>query len=163
MVAAIVACLAASGGVALAQTPIKPKQHFVGIVNGQEGSAVVYTVCPGPVGHHRFGPVKGGQTLAVAQTAHGVGYTGPFSQIYAWFQPLPPGESTPVKLTFTEYGVAQDIPATVRVPCEGTGQAVFSSCPYHAPCAAGWVPDPVKVTFENIATSLPWGGARGWG
>jgi hypothetical protein len=151
--AAIVACLGAGGGAAFAQTPIKPKQHFAGIVNGQEGSAVVYTVCPGPVGRHRFGPLKGGQTMAVAQLAHGPGYTGPFSQVYSWFQPLPAGASTPVTLTFTQYGVSQDIPAAVRVPCDGTGRAVFSSCPYRAPCAAGWVPDAVKVTFENIATS----------
>jgi hypothetical protein len=154
--AAIIACVGASGGAALAQTPIKHKQHFAGIVNGQAGRAVVYTVCPGPA-QHRFGPLKAGQTMAVAQTAHGPGYTGPFSQVYAWFQPLSPGAARPVTLTFTEYGVPQDIPASVRVPCDGTGQAVFSSCPYLAPCAYGWVPDPVKVKFENIATSLPRG------
>lgn len=158
--AAIVACVGGGGGVALAQTPIKPKQHFAGIVNGQEGSAVVYTVCPGPVRRHRFGPVAGGQMMAVAQTAHGPGYTGPFNQIHSWFQPLAAGTSSPVTLTFTQYGVPQDIPASVRVPCDGTGHAVFSSCPYLAPCAYGWVPDPVKVTFENIAVALPRGGLQ---
>jgi hypothetical protein len=159
--AAIVACVGAGSGVALAQTPIKPRQHFAGIVNGQEGSAVVYTVCPGPITRHRFGPLKGGQTMAVAETASGPGYTGPFSQVYSWFQPLPAGATSPVTLTFTEYGVAQNIPASVRVPCDGTGQAVFSSCPYHAPCPFGWVPDTVRVKFENIAVSLSRGGARG--
>ena len=159
--AAIIGCLGAGGGVALAQTPIRARQHFAGIVNGQEGSAVIYTVCPGPVTAHRFGPLEGGQTMAVAETAHGPGYTGPFSQVSSWFQPLPAGATGPVTLTFTEYGVAQAIPASVRVPCDGTGQAVFSSCPYHAPCAFGWVPDTVRVKFENIAISLSRGGARG--
>jgi hypothetical protein len=159
--AAIIACVGAGGGVALAQTPIKPKQHFAGIVNGQEGSAVVYTVCPGPIRPHRFGPLQGGQTMAVAETAHGPGYTGLFSQVYSWFQPPPAGATSPVTLTFTEYGVPQTIPASVRVPCDGTGQAVFSSCPYHAPCAAGWSPDTVRVTFENIAVSLSPGAPRG--
>ena len=159
--AAIIACVGAGGGVALAQAPIKPRQHFAGIVNGQEGSAVVYTVCPGPITQHRFGPLKGGQTMAVAQTAHGPGYTGPFSQVYSWFQPLPAGATRPVTLTFTQYGVAQKIPTSVRVPCDGTGQAVFSSCPYLAPCAFGWVPDTVRVKFENIAVSLSRAGARG--
>ena len=159
--AAIIACVGAGGGVALAQTPVKPKQHFAGIVNGQEGSAVVYTVCPGPITRHRFGPLQGGQTMAVAETASGPGYTGPFSQVYSWFHPLPAGAASPVTLTFTQYGVAQHIPASVRVPCDGTGQAVFSSCPYHAPCAFGWVPDTVRVKFENIAVSRSRGGARG--
>src|ERR1700683_5038772 len=159
--AAILGCVGAGGGVALAQAPIKAKQHFVGIVNGQEGSAVVYPVCPGPVTRHRFGPLKGGQTMAVAQTASGPGYTGLFSQVYAWFQPLPAGAARPVTLTFTKYGVAQAIPAPVRVPCDGTGQAVFSSCPYLAPCAFGWVPSTVRVKFENIAVSLSRGSAHG--
>jgi hypothetical protein len=89
------------------------------------------------------------------------GYTGPFSQVHSWFQPLPAGAPSPVTLTFTEYGVAQNIPTSVRVPCDGTGQAVFSSCPYHAPCPFGWVLDTVRVKFENIAVSLSRAGARG--
>ena len=27
----------------------------------------------------------------------------------------------------------------------------FSSCPYLAPCAFGWIPDYVNVQFVNIA------------
>jgi hypothetical protein len=37
------------------------------------------------------------------------------------------------------------------VPCGGTGQVEFSSCPYLAPCAYGWVPDYVNVRFIDIA------------
>jgi hypothetical protein len=154
---AIIAFVGAGGGAALAQTPIGPQQHFVGMVNGQEGSAVVYTVCPGPVTEHRTGPVQKGQTMAVAEAAHGHGDTGLFSQIYSWFQPVPAG-TRPVTLTFKQYGEPQGIPRSVRVPCSGKGEAVFSSCPYLAPCAAGFIWDTLKVTFENIAVTSSRGG-----
>lgn len=140
----------AGGGAAVAQTPVKADQHFVGLVNGVEGSAVVYTVCPGRVTSHRTGPVKKGQTMAVAKAADGHGDTGPFSQIYSWFQPVPAG-TRPVMLSFKHYGEPQVIPGSVRVPCSGKGEAVFSSCPYLAPCATGFIPDTLKVTFENTA------------
>jgi hypothetical protein len=152
--AAIVALVGVGGGAALAQAPIGPRQHFVGMVNGQEGSAVVYTVCPGPVTGHRTGRVRGGQTMAVAEVADGHGDTGLFSQIYSWFQPVR-AATRPVALTFKQYGEPQGIPRSVRVPCSGKGKAVFSSCPYLAPCAAGFVWDTLTVTFENIAVRLP--------
>jgi hypothetical protein len=147
---AVIAFAGAGGEAAVAQTPIGPHQHFVGIVNGVEGRVVVDTVCPGPAGGHRTGPVKRGQTMAVAEAADGHGDTGPFSKIYAWFEPVRSGHR-PVMLTFTEYGRPRDIPRSVRVPCDGKGEAVFSSCPYLAPCAAGFVQDRLKVKFENIA------------
>jgi hypothetical protein len=155
---AIIACVGTGGAVAAAQTPISPQQHFVGIVNGKQGSVVVYTVCPGPA-RHRTGPVKKGQTMAVAEVANGHGDTGPFGQINAWFQPVPAG-TRPVMLTFKQYGEPQRIPSSVRVPCSGKGKAVFSSCPYLAPCAFGFIPDTVKVTFENIAVTPSAGGVR---
>lgn len=149
---AVIALVGAGGAAAVAQTRIGPAQHFVGIVNGKEGSVVVETVCPGPATRHRTGPVKKGQTMAVAEAMDGPGYTGPFSQVYAWFQP-PPAGTRPVMLTFKRYGEPQGIPGSVRVPCSGTGEAVFSSCPYLAPCAFGFIPDTLKVTFENIAVT----------
>jgi hypothetical protein len=148
---AVVAFVSIGTNAAFAKTPIAPQQHFAGIVNGKEGSAVVYTVCPGTA-KHRTGPVEKGQTMAVAQVASRHGDTGPFSQVYSWFQPVPSGKR-PVMLEFTRYGEAKGIPGTVRVPCDGSGKAVFSSCPYLAPCAAGFVPDTVQVTFENKAAS----------
>jgi hypothetical protein len=148
---AIIAFVGAGSAAAAAQTPVSPQQHFVGIANGEQGSVVVYTVCPGPA-KHRTGPVKKGQTMAVAQAAHGHGDTGVFSQVRAWFQPVPAG-TWPVMLTFSHYGQPQGIPGSVRVPCSGQGEAVFSSCPYLAPCAVGFIPDTLKVTFENIAVT----------
>jgi hypothetical protein len=149
---AVIAFVGAGGAAAAAQAPIGPQQHFAGLVNGKEGTVVVHTVCPGPAAKHRTGPVQKGQTMAVAQAAKGHGDTGLFSQVYAWFQPAPAG-TKPVALTFTRYGKPQGIPNSVRVPCNGKGEAVFSSCPYLAPCAAGFIPDTVTVKFENIAAA----------
>jgi hypothetical protein len=88
--------------------------------------------------------------MSVVRAGNGDGYTGPFAQVYAWFVQDTSG-SAPQMLKFTEYGVAQPLPSAVQVPCDGPGQAEFSSCSYLAPCAAGFVPDLVDVLFVNIA------------
>jgi hypothetical protein len=157
---AIIAFVGTAGEAAAAQAPINPQQHFTGLVNGNKSSVVVDTVCPGPATKHRFGPVQKGQTMAVVAAAKGSGYTGPFSQVYAWFQPAPDG-THPVILTFKQYGAPQRIPRSVRVPCSGTGEAVFSSCPYRAPCAFGFIPDILKVTFQNTGVTHSRGGVPG--
>jgi hypothetical protein len=136
--------------VAGAQQHIGPDQHFIGLVNGSNDNPIVHTVCPGPFSHDRRGRVAGGQTISVAEVATGTGYTGPFRQVYAWFAPTKRG-STPKQLKFASYGRARAIPHSVRVPCDGNGTVVFSSCPYLAPCASGWIPDEVAVRFVNIA------------
>jgi hypothetical protein len=136
--------------VAGAATPIHKSEHFLGLVNGSNKGPVVKTVCPGPVGPNRTGRVAGKQTVSVVLVHKGGGYTGLFSSIYAWFQPLK-SDSTPIQLRLKDYSTPMSIPTSVKVRCGGTGIVVFSSCPYLAPCAAGWVPDDVKVTFENIA------------
>ena len=136
---------------AQASTPIGPSQHFAGQVNGRHVGAVVYTVCPGPVSPGRTGPVESGQTLSVRSLDSGGGFTGPFSSVDAWFVPTATATPAPPSVTFHRYGATKAIPASVRVPCDGTGTVEFSSCPYLAPCAYGWVPDYVTVTFENIA------------
>jgi hypothetical protein len=151
VVGTVVAVFALTGVAAGAQQPIGPKQHFSGVVNGTKTSAVVYTVCAGPASTGRTGPVAGGQTLSVVRARSGHGYTGPFAQIYAWFVPQSGTTAAPVQLKFTSYNAPQAIPASVQVPCDGTGQVEFSSCPYLAPCAFGWVPDYVAVQFVNIA------------
>ena len=137
---------------ATAQSPIGPGQHFAGLVNGREGHSVVYTVCGGPAGAGRSGTVAGGQTMAVARIRRGPGATGVFHQVYAWFVPATASASNPPPaLTFTTYGTPQPIGSQFRVPCRGRGQVDFSSCPYLAPCAAGFVADLVDVRFENVA------------
>jgi hypothetical protein len=159
VVAAAAMVLGTGVGSAAAQQPIGPNQHFLGLVNGSNDDPTVYVVCPGPISNGRTGPVAGGQTMSVANVAIGGGYTGLFSVVYAWFvptaTPTPVASPTPVgpptQLKFTEYGVPQSIPTSVRVPCDGTGEVEFSSCPYLAPCAFGWVPNYVKVNFIDLA------------
>jgi hypothetical protein len=145
---------AALASPAAAAEPIGPGQHFVGQVNGLGASAtavpVVRTVCAGPVWPGRTGPVAGGQTLAVHHVAAGGGYTGLFSQVYAWVE-QDASMGGPQQVRFTTYDTKLDIPAAVRVPCDGPGEVTFSSCPRLAPCAAGWIPTSIKVRFRNIA------------
>jgi len=144
------ALLAALQNSVSAAPPIKPGQHFDGLVNGKRSIAVVYTVCPGPAQPNGTGGVAGGQTMSVRRAKAGDGFTGLFSQIYAWLADDSSGPR-PQQLTFTTYRTTQPIPPAARVPCVGRGHAVFSSCPYLAPCAAGWVPDYVEVMYVNIA------------
>ena len=150
-VAIAVTALAVASVPAGAQKPIGSNQHFAGLVNGTRTSAVVYTVCAGPASAGRTGPVARGQTLAVARARKGHGYTGPFAQIYAWFVPQGGGTTAPAQLKFTSYLAPLEIPTSVQVPCDGTGMVEFSSCPYLAPCAYGWIPAYVNVQFTNIA------------
>ena len=135
---------------AAAQQVIGPHQHFIGLVNGSHNDPVVKTVCPGPATPRREGPVASGQTLSVAKVSSGIGNTGLFSQVFAWFVPSA-SSHPPTQLTFTHYGQPKAIPTSVQVPCAGQGRVEFSSCPYLAPCAAGWNPAYVKVRFVNIA------------
>jgi hypothetical protein len=134
-----------------AAATIKPDQHFVGLVNDTRHDAVVYTVCPGPAGNVRTGAAAGNQTMSVERARRDHGFTGPFNHVYAWFVPASTSTAKPVELDFTQYRTPQMIPTSVQVPCGGTGRVEFSSCPYLAPCAAGWVPTYVRVQFENIA------------
>jgi hypothetical protein len=151
------AAIAASGALLLpvtasAGTAVGAQQHFIGLVNGSNDDPTLRTACPAGSGSSSSGPVAAKQTLEVAQTKRGHGYTGYFSQIYGWFQP-PAGDSTrPTELTFTHYGKPKHIPATIDVPCSGTGSFVFSSCPYLAPCAYGWVQTSVRVTLTPASS-----------
>jgi hypothetical protein len=135
-----------------ADEAIQPNQHFLGLVNGSNVDPAVYVACPGPIFPGRTGPVVGGQHFSVAHVASGGGYTGLFSQVYAWFNPSTSG-TAPVQVKFSTYGTEQAIPTSVQVPCGGTGSVQFSSCPYLAPCAFGWVPNKVPVRFLNIAVA----------
>jgi hypothetical protein len=149
----LMTALVIGGGVAAAfGSRVAPHQHFTGFVNGKNTAAVIRTVCPGPAGG--TGRVSSGQTVSVRLNRGGAGYTGPFSQIYAWVVPPTGSTSRPEQVTFRSYGTLA-LPTTIQVPCQGRGQVEFSSCPYLAPCAYGWVPTYVDVAFENPAVSPP--------
>jgi hypothetical protein len=149
LAAALAVALALVASPALAQQPIGRDQHFIGLVNGRDRSSVVRTVCAGPTSTGRLGALASGQRLSVAEVLGAKGYTGPFPQVFAWF--VPAAGHTPVQMTFLKYGHPKLVPSSVQVPCDGRGQVEFSSCPYLAPCAAGWVPTYVSVRFVDIA------------
>lgn len=154
-IATMIVCVSALVGLAACTPipdPIGPNEHFQGLVNGSDKNPTVYTVCPGPAAAGRVGTVASNQTVSVVQVNAGGGNTGVFSEIRTWVDPsapAPPG--APVSVTFTTYDANQPIPSTMQVPCDGPGRLVFSSCPYLAPCAAGFVQDVVDVQFVNTA------------
>jgi len=135
--------------------PIGPGQYFAAVVNGVPASdvlpPVVRTVCAGPARPGRTGRIAGGQTAAVVRTAKGPGYTGLFSQVSVWFAQDASAGTAPHQVRLTAYRTPVALPADAVVPCDGPGQLVFSSCPYLAPCAVGWVPITVAVRFVDIA------------
>lgn len=123
---------------ALAQQPIGPNQQFGGVVNDSSSSAPVYVLCSGPV---NFGFPLPGQSLKVVMGDLG-GFTGSAAtQIVATFEQDP---SVPV--TFTEYGVPQSIPASLKLPCFGTGSVAFVP----NPTSSTATPSIVSVSFINL-------------
>jgi hypothetical protein len=135
---------------AQAKKPIQPGEHFVGIVNGRRVKPVVYTVCGGPSTPGRTGPILQGQKVSVARVAKGGGSTGLFSVVHVWIVQDVSADG-PQQVDLTRFGTGRNLPSAARVPCDGTGQVAFSSCPPLAPCAFGWVPDLVTVQFVNVA------------
>jgi hypothetical protein len=124
-------------------SPIQPDQHFVGLVNGEHAAAVIYTICPGPVGG--YGHPAAGQSVAVRRTAAGGGDTGAAGGvIYARITPT-------TILTMTRYGRPEPIPKAARVPCQGSGTIAFSSCALPQPCGIGATVDTVRVTYIDMA------------
>jgi hypothetical protein len=131
---------------AAATTPIRPNQHYIGLVNAEHTGAVIYVVCPGPASG-QTGPPAGGQTVAVRKVLSGGGYTGSFArEIWAQF-----GNDQVNVVGFTAYDVAKPIPTALRFPCQGAETVTFTTCFGTVPCAANSKPDTVTVTFENIA------------
>ena len=126
---------------------VKPDQHFIGVVNGPTTSTaavpVVHVVCASTATTGRAAP---GQTLSVHATSAGKGYTGPLSQVFAWFD-QDARSPEPAEVTFHRYDTARGIPAATRLPCTGVGTVTFSPCPRLAPCVAGWESMSVTVRF----------------
>lgn len=140
-------CAVLAGTVATnAQTTpyrIQPNQHFIGLVNGQHAGAVIYTICPGPAGGN--GRPAADQSVSVRLVTAGGGDTGASGgYIYARITPT-------TTVAMTRYGHPKPIPMSARVPCEGSGTIVFSSCPLPQPCGSGAAVDDVQVEYVDIA------------
>jgi len=153
-------CLALTASVAASTSAgaathekVGPHQYFDGLVNGSIGvgsPAVVKVVCPGP--ENRAGHPLAGQTLEVTQPKAILstsGYTGNrATSIGAFFVAPPPAASGPGPVNFTTYGVAKPIPASVNLPCSGTGHVTFVPFPQSPPTSRS---ASVAVEYVNVA------------
>jgi hypothetical protein len=134
------AVVAAGSGAAAPIAPIGPNQFFAGLVNGSTGPAIIRMACFGRVVPGEKGHPMPGQTLEVkflgkvppAQITRDVGFTGPVGhEVGVFFGPLPPGgaASTGGPVIFARYGVTKPIPASILLPCSGSGSVPFIPIP----------------------------------
>lgn len=148
---AVSAALVTVGALAAASpaqaVTVGPHQYFTGEVFGATKQSVIDVACAGPAstGH----PVPG-QTVEVAlllpPATTSAGYTGDDAVEIDAALIYPAGSvvaKTPVA-TFTQYFVQLAIPASITVPCSGSGVMTFS--PY--PLDSG-TPSNVSVTFVS--------------
>jgi hypothetical protein len=143
VVVVVAAAMWLTAATAWAQQPIGPDQPFGGVVNGNTEKAQVFVVCPGPVFQGRTGPPAGNQSLMVVFGKLG-GFTGSASSVAGAFT-----EDPSVKVVFTEYGVPQPVPSTLKLPCGGTGSVTFT--PFTPSGSDPGVADVVPVEYVNIA------------
>lgn len=144
MLAAAAALALSAVGAVAAGSPVGPNQQFAGVINGKAADATIFMVCPGPAFPGQTGHPEGGQGVQVVENT-GAGFTGSAArEIVAQFSP---SSSTAAALVFTQYGVIQDIPTALVLPCSGTGSVVFSPLPTSTTARSATV----KVTFVNIA------------
>lgn len=130
-----------------AATPIRPHQHYIGLINRRHVNATIYVVCPGPATLNRTGPPAGNQTVSVVRVLTGSGDTGSLGHtIWAEFN----GDLTHVA-HFTHYNTPASIPTSLQLPCQGTGTVTFTTCFGTLPCTVDARDDVVPVSFINIA------------
>lgn len=119
-----------------ASTPVRPHQHFVGLINGSTGRPAPATIrmsCFGPIVPGQTGHPMAGQTVAVKRVPPSAqaGLTGDDARsIGAFFGAPPPGAaaSSSSFVDFTTYG-QKPIPTSLTLPCGGTGQVTFVPLP----------------------------------
>ena len=143
VVVAVAVAMWLTAATAWAQQPIGPDEPFGGVVNGNTERAQVFVVCPGPVFLGRTGPPAGNQTLMVVFGKLG-GFTGSASSVTAAFR-----EDPSKQVVFTEYGVPQPVPSTLKLPCGGAGTVTFT--PLASTASDPGVVDVVPVEYVNIA------------
>jgi hypothetical protein len=107
--------------------PILPKQYFAGVVNGSTGKAVIKVGCFGPsaAGH----PLPGQYVSVIPRPDSkdtDVGYTGSAgTAVIVGFGNTVTGQP----LRISTYYTSVEIPATLSLPCGGTGQVTFAPVP----------------------------------
>lgn len=113
--------------------PIRPNQHFTGLVNTRNvGPVTITVVCPAPTG---FGhpaadqPVEVEPVTAVPPLAD-VGFTGSRGASITAAITLN-AAAAPIKVAhFTSYFVVIDIPTTIKLPCSGSAVMNFVPLPH---------------------------------
>jgi hypothetical protein len=135
---ALIAAVACAVAVSAAASPpalavkVGPRQDFAGPVSAKTSNAVIHVLCPGPV---NTGHPLAGQTAAVALVVDPItpndGVTGTAAtSIGAWLTWLATAAPPPPAYiaTFTRYGT-MPVPASITVPCSGSGQMLFLPAP----------------------------------
>lgn len=133
--------------------PVGPHQTFVGQVNGVTIGAVVRVGCFGPVTPTSTGHPVSGQTVS-AQLVSGstpttatVGYTGESAdRLLVAFGNSP--SFTPATVV-KAYGLAVAIPATLNLPCFGTGKVSFVPAPTSPTAQVATV----EVTYVSVGAT----------
>nr|WSX74602.1 hypothetical protein OH826_12425 [Streptomyces sp. NBC_00899] len=145
--------LSSAGAAAVSPLPIGPGQTFVGQVNGATIDAVIKVGCFGPVTPTSTGHPVSGQTVSVqlvSGTAPGkatVGYTGTSAtrDLVGFGPAVSAAPDTEIKA----YGLSVAIPATLNLPCYGTGTVAFVPAPTSPTAQTATV----DVTYVSIGVT----------
>ncbi len=127
---AVTAAVGASSSLAGASpAPVRPGQIFNGFVNGQPAQATVHVACPpnhrpGTLGHPAPGQTVEAQRSVDQQPA---GYTGAGHRISVDLHLQHPVPHVMHLAYLSAYGVNMPISTSILVPCNGEGDAVFST------------------------------------
>lgn len=144
VVAAAASPAAADGGV-VDPAPIGPGNYFIGEVGNTAGPAVIHMACFGPVVPGQTGHPVSGQTVkalpVVPPVSNADGYTGTAANSIAVTFGTPASTGTPIVLHY--WAVSAQIPATLLLPCSGTGVVTFTPVPTSPTARAATV----TVTF----------------
>lgn len=155
LAAAPVALAAAPVALVAAPGPhVGPDQGFIGLVNGRASNAQIQVFCPGPVRPFETGHPTGGQSvsaaLILASPVTG-GFTGGAATRIDVHFLLPASGAAAPSPVIRRYGVAVSLPATLELPCSGTGAVSFVPDPT-SPTAR---PAAVSVTYVNVGVADP--------
>jgi hypothetical protein len=117
----------ASADAILEPAPIGSHQYFFGEVNGQAGHARIKMGCFGPIYPGQHGHPLVGQTAKVlparASTTSDIDFTGSAAPAIDVHFPTPTMDTVPVVLR--DYAVTAPIPASLILPCFGSGKVAF--------------------------------------
>ncbi len=147
MAVAATAVPAAADGV-VDPAPIAPGNHFIGEVNTAAANATIRVTCLGPIAIGQTGhPVAGQKVVAlpvIPPISSIDGYTGTAAN--AIEVTIGAASSTATPIILHDWAIPAAIPATLTLPCSGTGAVAFVPIPT-SPTARSYT---VQVTFVAV-------------